>query len=143
MPTQWMPSLDDFVDMAAFVLDASPESIRRLPRLPLAESALAAPFAAFGGREAYPTLVDQATVLIRHLARNHPLPDGNKRVAFLLTARFLDANGVPWPVPDVDLDATTVERIAAGTADHDETAAWIRQRTAKRPARRSPILRSR
>lgn len=74
MPTRWTPSLDDFVDMASFVLGTSPESIRRLPRLPLAESALSAPFAAFGGTEAYPALLDQAAVLVRHSRRTIRCP---------------------------------------------------------------------
>jgi death-on-curing protein len=64
-----------------------------LPRIGLAESALHAPFASFGGENAYPTLVEQAAVLLQHLGKNHPLPDANKRAAFLLTARFLHANG--------------------------------------------------
>ena len=68
-------------------------------------------------------------MLIEHLARNHPLPDANKRAAFLLTARFLDANGLPWATPNADIDATMVERIAAGSAERDEVFAWVRQRT--------------
>jgi death on curing protein len=64
-----------------------------------------------------------------HLAQNHPLPDGNKRAAFLLTARFLDANGRRWKPEDVETDAGTVERIAAGSATHAEIVAWIERRT--------------
>jgi Fic/DOC family len=64
---------------------ARPSHALREP--PLAESALHAPFASFGGTDAYPTLVEQAAVLLQHLAKNHPLPDANKRAAFLLTAR--------------------------------------------------------
>jgi death-on-curing protein len=45
-------------------------------------------------------------VLITHLAQNHPLPDGNKRAAFLLTARFLEANGLHWKSEHVDVDAS-------------------------------------
>ena len=44
-----------------------------------------------------------------HIANNHPLPDANKRAAFLLTARFLDANGLTWRAPDVHIDAGMVE----------------------------------
>lgn len=76
MSDRWTPTLDDFVDVAGVVLDSPEEAIRRLPRLPLAESAIAAPFASFGGVDAYPTLTEQAAVLITHLAQNHPLPDG-------------------------------------------------------------------
>lgn len=106
-----------------------PAALERLPRLPLAESALHAPFASFGGTEAYPTTIDQAAVLVRHLSQNHPLPDGNKRVAFLLMARFLDANGLGWGAADPGIDAGMVERIASRDAAQAEVVAWIRSRT--------------
>jgi death-on-curing protein len=128
----WTPVLDDFVDAASFILEAKPEAIRRLPGITLAESALHAPFASFGGVDVYPTLIEQAAVLLEHLARNHPLPDGNKRVAFLLMARFLDANGIDWGGPDVDTDAGMVERVAAGDASHEQVIAWIEGRTESR-----------
>jgi death-on-curing protein len=131
MQPHWQPSLDDYVDMAAYLLRADRAAIARLPRLALAESALHAPFASFGGVEAYPTLVEQAAVLLEHLARNHPLPDANKRAAFLLMARFLDANGLPWGSPDVKTDAGLVERVAAGEATLDEIVDWIRKRTSE------------
>lgn len=127
--TLWRPSVDDFVDLAGFVLDADPDSVRRLPRLPLAEPAIHAPFVSFGGQAAYPTLLEQAAVLIEHLIGNHPLPDGNKRVSFLLMARFLEANGRTWGAPDVDEDAGIIERIAAGTVTHADVLAWIERRT--------------
>lgn len=94
-----------------------------------AESALHARFASNGGVEAYPTLVEQAAVLLQHLTQNHPLPDANKRAAFLLTVTFLDANGLRWGAPDVDTDAGLIERVAAGEATHEEVVAWIRTRT--------------
>jgi death-on-curing protein len=125
----WRPTLEDYIDIAAFLLAATPEAIRRLPRIGSAESAIHAPFASLGGQDAYPELLDQAAVLIAHLAQNHPLPDGNKRAAFLLTARFLDANGRTWAVQDTDLDASMVEGIAASDVGHDEIVAWIGART--------------
>ena len=130
MQPRWQPSLDDYVDMAAYLLRTDRATIIKLPRLTLAESALHAPFASFGGVEAYPTLVEQAAVLLEHLARNHPLPDANKRAAFLTTARFLDANGLRWGPPDVETDAGLVERVAAGDATHEDVVDWIRKRTA-------------
>jgi death on curing protein len=126
---RWVPTLEDYLDMAAVVLDSDVERLRRLPRLDLAESAIHAPFASFGGERAYPELVAQAAVLIAHLAQNHPLPDGNKRAAFILTARFLDANGRGWKAQDVEMDAGMVERVAPGTVTHDEIVAWIVLRT--------------
>lgn len=130
-PTRWVPTLDDYADVTAFLLGTEASKIFRLPRIDLAESALHAPFAEFGGVAAYPDVVDQAAVLLVHLAKNHPLPDGNKRAAFLLTARFLDANGFVWGEPDVETDAAMVERIASGGASQDDVVAWITTRTSR------------
>jgi hypothetical protein len=58
-----------------------------------------------GHVEAYPTLPEQAAVLLAQLANNAQLPDANKRAAFLLTARSLDANGLASRGPDVEIDA--------------------------------------
>lgn len=68
-------------------------------------------------------------MLLEHLARNHPLPDANKRAAFLLMARFLEANGLAWGRQDVEVDARMVERVAAGETGRDEIIGWIRART--------------
>ena len=138
MPPRWEPSLEDYIDIAVYLLRADREAIAGLPRLALAESALHAPFASFGGAEAYPTLVEQAAVLLQHLAKNHPLPDANKRAAFLLTARFLDANGLQWGAPDVEADAGLVEQVAAGDAMHEDVVAWIRERTREKGDERPP-----
>ncbi len=115
--------------MASVVLGISPEAIERLPNLTLADSALNAPFAEFGGVAAYEGIVTQASVLIALLSKNHPLPDGNKRAAFMLTLRFLDANGYHWLAQDLESDAGMVERIAASDATHEEIVSWIESRT--------------
>lgn len=54
MPERWIPSLKDYIDVAAFLLGADRTAVQALPRRTLAESALHAPFASFGGVEAYP-----------------------------------------------------------------------------------------
>jgi death-on-curing protein len=129
VPPRWTPTLDDFIDAASFILGVERAAVERLPRLPLAESALHAPFASFGGTDAYPTTIEQAAVLVQHLAQNHPLPDGNKRAAFLLMARFLDANGLAWDAADPDTDSPMVERIASSVSTQEETRIWVRART--------------
>jgi len=60
----------------------------------LLESALARPQASAFGADAYPTLEEKAAALLHSLARNHPLIDGNKRLAFAATLTFLGINGV-------------------------------------------------
>lgn len=70
MAARWQPSLEGYIDITTYLLDADYAAIAGLPRLALAESALHAPFASFGGVEAYPTLVEQAAVLLEHLVKN-------------------------------------------------------------------------
>jgi death on curing protein len=122
-------TLGDYCRIAADVLGATPEQVARLPRIALADSALASPRAGFGDQDAYPTLIEKAAVLVEHLARNHPLPDGNKRCAFLALERFLAANGQPIVDADPDTDVPMVERIAAGEATPNEIVAWLTHRT--------------
>jgi death-on-curing protein len=124
------PELRDFCEIAADILGTTPEQIERLPNVGLAASALATPSAGFGETDAYPTLLEKAAVLLEHLARNHPLPDGNKRTAFFLTGLFLENNGLPLNDALPDTDVPIVERIAAGQIDHDEILTWLSQRTA-------------
>jgi death-on-curing protein len=119
----------DYCRIAAEVLGTTPEQVARLPRIALADSALASPRAGFGNQDAYPTLVEKAAVLIEHLARNHPLPDGNKRCAFLAVERFLAANGRKIGKADPETDVPMVERIAAGEAAPNEIVAWLLKRT--------------
>lgn len=91
------------------------------------------PGSGFGGEDAYPELLEKAAVLIEHLARSHPLPDGNKRAAFLSLERFLAANRRPILDADPDVDVPMVERVAAGEASLPEIVAWIESRTSAPP----------
>ena len=75
--------LADYLLLAEGVLGVPAEAVAEWPGIGLAESALHAPEMGFGGVEFYPELLDKAAVLCVRLARNHPLPDGNKRVAYL------------------------------------------------------------
>jgi death-on-curing protein len=81
----------------------------------------------FGSVEFYPDVVDKAAVLCVRLARNHPLPDGNKRVAYLALLEFLARNGIEWAPPSVDETAAIVEGVASGDISERELADWIRR----------------
>jgi death on curing protein len=95
--------LVDYIAIAAEVTALDVDTVMRVSRLDLADSALHAPAAGFGDTEFYPDFVDKAAVLIVHLAKNHPLPDGNKRAAWVAMRLFIDLNGWSWrTAPAVD-----------------------------------------
>ena len=119
--------LADYVVIAEAVLGVPAETIARWPGMGLAESALHAPAMGFGGVEFYPDLIDKAAVLCARLTRNHPLPDGNKRVAYLALVEFLTRNEVEWSPPSVEETVATVENVAAGRISERELADWLRR----------------
>jgi death-on-curing protein len=65
--------LVDYLAIAAEVTGLDAETITRVTKIELADSALHAPAAGFGDTEFYPDFVDKAAVLIVRLAKNHPL----------------------------------------------------------------------
>jgi death-on-curing protein len=83
----------DVLLIAEAVLGDKAEDIAMSERIGLLESAVAAPQASFAGVEFYPSLAVKAAVLCAHIAKNHGLRDGNKRVALLATVEFLERNG--------------------------------------------------
>ncbi|MEN8113030.1 MAG: Fic family protein [Actinomycetota bacterium] len=129
--------LADFLAVSELVLKQPAGDIARISRLELAESALHAPAASFGGVEFYPDLVTKAAVLCTRIVKNHPLPDGNKRVGFVCMIEFCLRNGRTWTPPPGDEDgeasARVILELAAGPGDEEAVTAlaeWIRERTA-------------
>lgn len=60
----------------------------------LLDSALSRPRTTVFGERAYPDLFTQAAAMFQSLAANHPLIDGNKRLAWTSLVVFLLLNGV-------------------------------------------------
>lgn len=125
----------DVLLIAEAVLGVPVETLLKSDRIHLLESAIHAPSAGFGGIEFYPDLAVKAAVLCAHIAKNHGLPDGNKRVAFLAMVEFLERNGHEW-IPSVDdWDGEETDRVIRGVAEDElteevilELTAWIRIR---------------
>ncbi|HVA06864.1 MAG TPA: Fic family protein [Acidimicrobiales bacterium] len=84
--------LDDYLAVAAEVTGQQVETVVNAAKTDLADSALHAPSASFAGQEFYPDFVDKAAVLVVRLAKNHPLPDGNKRAAWASMRLFIAYN---------------------------------------------------
>lgn len=88
----------------------------------LLESAAGRPQATAFGQDAYPTLHEKAAALLHSLARNHPLVDGNKRLALAATLTFLRVNG--WrPTLDNDAAYDLIVAVATGALDDVEPIA--------------------
>jgi death-on-curing protein len=62
--------------------------------LGLLEAAAARPHASAYGRHAYRSIHAKAAAILHSLARNHPLVDGNKRLALAATLAFYGLNGL-------------------------------------------------
>jgi death on curing protein len=90
--------------------------------LGLLDAAVHRPRASVLGRDAYPDLMTKAIALLHSLARNHPLVDGNKRLAWLATYVFLAKNGVELDPSDDDAYELVVA-VAAGELDDVEEIA--------------------
>jgi death-on-curing protein len=120
--------LIDYRAIAVEVTGLSVKTVARVTNLSLADSALHAPAAGFGETEFYTDFVDKAAVLVARLAKNHPLPDGNKRAAWVALRLFIEINGWRWdPMPTVDDSEQAVLGIAAGDVDEAQTAIWLRE----------------
>ena len=89
----------------------------------LIESAVARPRTSVFGDLAYPTLMLQAAALMHSLARNHPLVDGNKRLAWSAARVFLLMNDV-----DLAYDIDEAEQLVLSVARGDIDVAEIAQR---------------
>lgn len=119
--------LADFLWLAGAALDLAPEAVFDVADLGLAESALHAPAATYGGVEFYPDLLTKARVLLVHLTKNHPLPDGNKRAAYLSMLEFLARNGHRFEATDVDAAIEMMVKIAGSEVEPAEIEDWIRR----------------
>ncbi|MCI2236965.1 type II toxin-antitoxin system death-on-curing family toxin [Paenibacillus sp. TRM 82003] len=110
---------EDLLEIAAGVVEDV-----QVHDLGLLASAAARPRTTVFGREAYPDLAEKTAALMHSLARNHPLVDGNKRLAWSAARVFCLLNGTDL-VMDVDDAEQMVLAVAAGDLDATELAEVI------------------
>ncbi|MCX5378127.1 type II toxin-antitoxin system death-on-curing family toxin [Streptomyces sp. NBC_00091] len=85
--------------------------------LGLLSSAVHRPQSQMFGVEAYADLFEKAAALLQSLAVNHPLVDGNKRMAWMCTVVFLDFNGTDMVDVDQDESYKLVIEVATGSLE--------------------------
>lgn len=110
---------DYLIDIAAGILGDVP-----LRDVGLLASAAARPRATVFGADAYPDFAGKAAALLHSLARNHPLVDGNKRLAWAATRAccLLNDRDLTYDVDDAE---ALVQGIASGSLDVPDIATWI------------------
>lgn len=119
--------LADYVAIAVEVTGLEVETVTRAANLGLADSALHAPAARFDETEFYPDFIDKAAVLVVRLTKNHPLPDGNKRAAWVSLRLFVEINDWSWnPKPTIDDAERAMLAVASGESSQAEVAVWLR-----------------
>ena len=85
----------------------------------LLESASARPRSTAFGEDAYPSIHAKAAALLHSIARNHPLVDGNKRLALAASIAFYGLNGFRLTASN-DEAYELVMAVAAGELDDVE-----------------------
>ena len=72
-----------------------------------------------------PDLASLAAAYGHGLARNHPYRDGNKRIAFMAMAVFLELNGFEIEATEAEI-VTLMVGLAAGDVSEVALARWLR-----------------
>jgi death-on-curing protein len=106
---------EDLIDIAPVVLGTPP----KVRDYGLLASAAARPATSVFGQEAYPDLASKAAALLHSICCNHPLIDGNKRLAWTAAVVFVNLN-TDGPVPDVDVDAAEAFMLAVANGSLTE-----------------------
>ncbi len=113
------PTLDEALELHSVLL-ARFGGAGGVRDLGLLESALSRPQTGY-----YDTLTLQAAALLQSLVMNHAFVDGNKRVAFALTAIFLRMNGPRLRVPADEGERFLIDSVIARRVELADIASWL------------------
>jgi death-on-curing protein len=98
--------------------------IANFPNIGLLDSALTAPSAGFGEVDTYPDFHQKVSALCFHIAKNHALTDGNKRVAWISAVQFAWMNGFEL-LGESDEVVETMFNLAGDTLSQKELDSWM------------------
>lgn len=93
----------------------------------LLESALAQAQATSDGVPLHADMWEMAAAYGFHIIRNHAFVDGNERIAAVAMGTFLEVNGAPLRVDEVELYETMIA-LAEERLTKLELAVWLRAR---------------
>ncbi|MFM6613000.1 MAG: type II toxin-antitoxin system death-on-curing family toxin [Microcystis aeruginosa] len=84
----------------------------------------------FAYGEPTPSIFDLAAAYGYGFAKNHAFIDGNKRVAFVVMAIFLELNGYSLDVPEPEV-VLIMERLANGQESQETISEWLQENSIK------------
>jgi death-on-curing protein len=117
-------TLDDLLALAADL------GVSKVRDLGLLDAAAHRPQSSLLGQDAYPSIHEKAAVLLESIARNHPLIDGNKRLAWMAVFVFYGLNDLSLDAPEDDAYDLVIA-IATGSISYGKAASrlcgWVRQ----------------
>ena len=123
------PSVAEALEVAGALLEVDPRALATEHTIQLLDSALHAPQATWNGQDLVPDLLGKMSTLVVHVTRNHPLQDGNKRLAWVLMNLLAEMNNHTVD-RDVARAICLMWSVAAGEAEVDEVAhvvsQWVR-----------------
>lgn len=91
------------------------------------ENCLKTPFQYVFGQDLYPTLYDKAAILMYMFVKNHPLSNGNKRMAFITMSFLLYKNGVELDMSNDKVYEFTKKIASSDSADKDLIINYIKK----------------
>lgn len=92
----------------------------------LLSASLARPKNLFAYGEPPPSIFDLASAYGYGLAKNHAFIDGNKRIAFVVMATFLEINGYSLNVPEMEV-VIMMEWLASDKESQESIAEWLQK----------------
>ena len=119
-------SFEEALVLAEAATGIRAEVLAGTPRIYLLDSALHVPQASFDGIELHVGVVQKAASLVTRIAKNHPLPDGNKRLAWLSLVEFCLRNDVKLNYTPDDAVAFMLQ-VASGECTHEKAVDWIHE----------------
>ncbi len=119
----WLPALDHVLLLHKKLIEQTggADGVRDLG---LIESALQRAYAAFGGVEAHPGVIDKAAAVGCGLTQNHGFIDGNKRIGMASMLLILRRNGIALSYTQDELVQLGLS-VAQGKMDVPQVREWI------------------
>ena len=118
-------TLGQVMILAELVTGIDTKTLELVSRVELLSSAVEAPSSSFDGQEFFETFELKAAVICSRIAKNHALPDGNKRLAWQSLVMFCRINDFDLVTSEDDA-VETIIKVASGEINENELAKWVK-----------------